>query len=205
LPAGGGKQKKELNMSISDLSIILRILDNENHLIERADQKSISLLSILGVFMVFFIAYYRIIPVNPLTTALILLYFIFALLSIIHLIMAIRPRIRKQPGNDKTNTAVFSHDPSFFTGISDFPSIADYKKSLQELLKDESSITDLYIDQIYSVARIGTAKYRYVQRGVILVIITLVIELTIIAYLFTYYMGSGVPQIPPIFPPSDGV
>jgi hypothetical protein len=189
-------------MSISGLSIVLRILDNENHLIERADQKSISLLSILGVFMVFFIAYYRIIPVNPLTTALILLYFIFALLAIIHLIMAIRPRIRRQPGNGKTGAVVFSNDPSFFTGISDFPSIAAYKKSLQGLLEDESKVTDLYIDQIYNVARISTAKYRYVRRGVILVIFSLVIELSIIAYLFVYYMGVGVPQIPPIFPPS---
>jgi hypothetical protein len=197
-----GKQKKESSMSTSGLSILLRILDNENHLIERADQKSISLLSILGVFMVFFIAYYRIIPVNPLTTTLILLYFVFALLAIIHLIMAIRPRIRKQPGSGKANGVVFSNDPSFFTGISDFPNIDAYKKSLQELLKDESYIVELYIEQIYNVARISTAKYRYVRRGVILVIVSLVIELSIIAYLFVYYMGVGVPQIPPIFPPS---
>ena len=36
------------------LSIVLRILDNESQLIERADRKAIALLSILGVFMVFF-------------------------------------------------------------------------------------------------------------------------------------------------------
>jgi hypothetical protein len=189
-------------MSDSGLPIILRILDNENHLVERADQKSISLLSILGVFMVFFIAYYRIIPVNPLTTALILLYFIFALLAIIHLILAIRPRIRRQSENGKTGAVVFSNDPSFFTGISDFPNIATYKKSLQELLDNESYITDLYIDQIYNVARISTAKYRYVRRGVTMVIISLVMELSIIVYLFIYYMGIGVTQMPPIFPPS---
>jgi hypothetical protein len=184
-------------MSISGLSIVLRILDNENRLVERADQKSISLLSILGVFMVFFIVYYRIIPINPLTTVLILLYFIFALLSIINLIMAIRPRIRKQQGNIKEGEAP-SRDPSFFTGISNFPSIAAYKESLQEVLKDESAVTDLYIHQIFNVAQINTAKYRYVQRGVVLVIITLVIELSIITYLFTYYMGTGVPKMPPI-------
>jgi hypothetical protein len=185
-------------MSISGLSIVLRILDNENRLVERADQKSISLLSILGVFMVFFIVYYRIIPINALTTALIILYFIFALLSIISLIMAIRPRIRRQPGESKAGAAASSLDPSFFTGISNFPSIAAYKESLQEVLKDESYITDLYIHQIFNVAQINTAKYRHVQRGVVLVIITLVIELSIITYLFTYYMSSGITKMPPI-------
>ena len=185
-------------MSVSGLSIVLRILDNENRLVERADQKSISLLSILGVFMVFFIVYYRLIPINALTTTLILLYFVFALLSIISLIMAIRPRIRKQPADISSEETASPPDPSFFSGISRFPSIAAYKESLQEVLKDESYITELYIHQIFNVAQINTAKYRYVQRGVILVIITLVIELTIITYLFTNYMGSGVPQMPPV-------
>jgi hypothetical protein len=197
VPAGG-KPEKESVMSISGLAIVLRILDNENRLVERADQKSISLLSILGVFMVFFIVYYRLIPINPLTTTLILLYFIFALLSIINLIMAIRPRIRREKGEGKADEAVISRDPSFFSGISQFPNIAAYKESLQDVLKDESYITDLYIRQIFNVARINTAKYRFVQRGVVLVIVTLVIELTIITYLFTNYMGSGVPLMPPV-------
>ena len=183
-------------MSVSGLSIVLRILDNENRLVERADQKSISLLSILGVFMVFFIVYYRIIPINILTTTLIMLYFLFALLSIVSLIMAIRPRIRRHRGEIKTEDT--GRDPAFFTGISNYPSIAAYKESLHEALVDESYITDLYIHQIFNVAQINTAKYRYVHRGVVLVIITLVIELSIISYLFTYYMGQGVPKMPPI-------
>ena len=64
-------------MANDNLAIVLRILDHENHLVERADQKSISLLSILGVFMVFFIVYYRVIPINFLTGGLIVLYFLF--------------------------------------------------------------------------------------------------------------------------------
>ena len=42
-------------MAGDKLSVVLRILDNENHLLERADQKAIALLSVLGVFMVFFV------------------------------------------------------------------------------------------------------------------------------------------------------
>jgi len=185
-------------MPTSGLSIILRILDNENRLVERADQKSISLLSILGVFMVFFIVYYRVIPINALTMTLILLYFIFALASIINLIMAIRPRIKKEKGAKTDNQIASARDPAFFTGISSFPDVAAYKDSLQKTLEDESSVNDIYIRQIYSVARINSVKYKFVQRGVTLVIITLIIELIIITYLFTYHMSTGLEIMPPI-------
>jgi hypothetical protein len=183
-------------MSNGSLPIVLRILDNENRLVERADQKSISLLSILGVFMVFFIVYYRIIPINILTGTLISLYFVFALLSIIHLIMAIRPRIRTEGIESEAKDIVLPHDPAFFMGICSFPSTSAYKVALEELLKDESKIADVYIRQIFSVARINKAKYKFVQRGIILVIATLAIELAVIAYLFLYYMGAG--KLPPI-------
>jgi hypothetical protein len=180
-------------MSNGNLPIVLRILDNENRLVERADQKSISLLSILGVFMVFFIVYYRIIPINFLTGTLISLYFVFALLSIIHLIMAIRPRIRTESvAEDKA----LAHDPAFFMGICNFPNTSAYKAALEELLKNESKIADVYIRQIFSVARINKAKYKFVQRGIVLVIATLAIELAVIAYLFIYYLNAG--EMPPI-------
>jgi hypothetical protein len=183
-------------MSIGNLSIVLRILDNENRLVERADQKSISLLSILGVFMVFFIVYYRVIPINILTGVLIMLYFFFALLSIVSLIMAIRPRIRREGVESEVKDKVLSCDPAFFTGICSFPNPSAYKNALVALLQDESQIADVYIRQIFSVARINSAKYKYVQRGTILVIITLTIELAVIAYLFLYYMDLG--KLPPI-------
>jgi hypothetical protein len=181
-------------MAKDNLSIVLRILDNENKLVERADQKSISMLSILGVFMVFFIAYYRIIPINPFTVALIVLYFSFALLSIIHLIMAIRPRIRiEREGEDRH----MARDPAFFTGITSFPTPSAYKEALEELLADDSQVADVYIRQIFSVARINKAKYKFVRRGIVLVISTLTVELSIIVYLFIFHMGAGV--MPSIF------
>lgn len=183
-------------MSNTNLPIILRILDNENRLVERADQKSISLLSILGVFMVFFVVYYRIIPINILTAALIILYFLFALMSILSLIMAIRPRIRKEPDDPKAKDNSLTCDPAFFTGICSFPNVGVYKESLQEVLKDETNIADIYIRQIFSVARINSVKYKHIQRGVLLVIMALVIELIIIAYLFIFHLGAG--EMPPI-------
>jgi hypothetical protein len=181
-------------MAKDNLSILLGILENENKLVERADQKSISMLSILGVFMVFFIAYYRIIPINPLTVTLIVLYFSFALLSIMHLIMAIRPRIRTESeGKGKP----IARDPAFFTGISSFPTPSAYKEALEKMLADESQVTDVYIRQIFSVARINQVKYKFVRRGIILVISTLTVELSIIVYLFVSHMGVG--ALPSIF------
>jgi hypothetical protein len=118
-------------MSTNNLPIVLRILDNENHLSERADTKSISMLSILGVFMVFFIAYYRVIPINIFTGVCIMLYFFFALLSIVNLIMAIKPRLRKERvQGDVKNNAIVSCDPAFFTGICTFSNAAAYKTAL---------------------------------------------------------------------------
>jgi len=179
-------------MSVTNLPIVLRILDNENHLSERADQKSISMLSILGVFMVFFIAYYRLIPINIFTGVLILLYFFFALLSIVNLIMAIRPRIRKTKAeNEDEGKAIVSCDPAFFTGICTFTSPSAYKIALEAFLQDESQIAEVYIRQIFSVARINSEKYKHVQRGIITVICSLTIELTVIVYLFMYYQSAG--------------
>lgn len=178
-------------MSNLNLSIVLRILDNENRLVERADQKSISLLSILGVFMVFFVVYYRVIPINIFTGALVILYFLFALFSILSLIMAIRPRIRKDPYETKEKDDSTTCDPAFFSGICGFPNATAYKETLEEVVKDEAKIADIYIRQIFSVARINSVKYKHVQRGVLLVITTLAIELVLIAYLFIYYLGRG--------------
>jgi ABC-type bacteriocin/lantibiotic exporter with double-glycine peptidase domain len=182
-------------MPTSNLPIVLRILDNENRLVERADQKSISLLSILGVFMVFFVVYYRVIPMNALTMTLIVLYFICALMAIISLIMAIRPRIRREKG--AANATPF-HDPAFFSGISAFPDAAAYGTALQKLLEDETNVAENYTRQIYNVARINQAKYKFVQRGVVFVICSLAIELTVVVYLFAYHLSQGRSFMPPI-------
>lgn len=183
-------------MSNFNLPIVLRILDNENRITDRADQKAISLLSILGVFMVFFIVYYRVIPINTFTGVLICLYFLFAALSIINLVTAIRPRILRNSGGIEGNNNAIICDPAFFSGICSFPSLTAYKEALQDMLKDEASISNVYIHQIFNVARINSLKYKHIRRGMILVVMSLVIELLIIAYLFISYMGAG--KMPPI-------
>jgi hypothetical protein len=178
------------------LSTVLRILDNENRLLERADQKAISMLSIIGVFMVFFIVYSRVIPINYFTIIFIVTYFLCALIAIVNLIMAMRPRIRKDEQEADTINEISDGEPAFFTGICQFPNISAYKECLNAMMKDDESIMNIYIKQIFSVARINAAKYKYVQRGILLGIVALAVELVTIVYLFIYRYGLG--HYPPI-------
>jgi hypothetical protein len=173
------------------LSTVLRIHDTETRLLERADQKAISLLSALGVFMVFFIVYYRIIPVNPATVGLLAFYFLCALSAIVNLIMTVHPRIRASE-SEASGDAGSSQpcEPAFFAGICQFPDLAAYRKSLDEMTRDEAGVINIYTRQIFSLARLNATKYKYLQRATLLVIVALATELAIIAYLFINYMGE---------------
>lgn len=182
-------------MTSDRFAVILRILDNESRLLERADQKAISLLSILGVFMVFFIVYYRLIPVNLFTVVLITIYFGLALFAIWNLIMVVRPRVEGTGGEEPSVAGErAAGDPTFFEGICRYPNASAYRDSLMSLADDEEATMELYTRQIFTLARINAAKYKYVHRGVVLVIVTLAAELSIIAYLFAYHMG-GMPRL----------
>jgi hypothetical protein len=183
-------------MAGDKLSVVLRILDNENHLLERADQKAIALLSVLGVFMVFFVVYYRVIPINAITVTLSSIYFLFALLSIVSLIMTVRPRIRSIDEDSGDEDKVAASEPAFFMGIRRFQNLSAYKKAIDAMAGDEETTVNVYIRQIYSLAQINAVKYKYIQRAILLVIISLSVELAIIAYLFASHLGEGL--IPPV-------
>lgn len=177
---------------------VLRVLDGENRLLERADQKAISLLSALGVFMVFFIVYHRVIPINLFTVILLSIYFVVSLMAIVSLILTVRPRIRlvedEAVDTDKTPAC----EPAFFVGICKFPTLSAYRQALQDMVKDEASTVEVYTRQIFSLARINAAKYKNIQRAVLLVIIALGVELALVAYLFIYYYGVGASMLPSI-------
>jgi hypothetical protein len=189
--------RKEYQMPQEKLSVVLRILDSETQLIERADKKAIALLSIVGVFMVFFIVYYRLVPVNPVTVTLTASYFVFAILSIVSLVMTVRPRIHRGEGTENQDVeGIPPHEPAFFDGIRKFPSLEAYRKVLGEMMNDESAVFNIYSRQIFNLAQINAAKYKHLHRATFITIAALAIELTIIIYLFASYMGAGI--MPPI-------
>jgi len=182
----------------SMLSSVLRVLDAENRLLERADQKAISLLSALGVFMVFFVVYHRVIPINVFTVMMLSIYFAVALMAIVSLILTVRPRIRLVGEETEDTDKPATCEPAFFVGICKFPTLSAYRQALQDMIKDEASTIDVYTRQIFSLARINAAKYKNIQRAVLLVIIALAVELALVAYLFIYYHAQGATLLPPI-------
>jgi len=190
--------KEQSGTPVARLPAVLRILDAENRLLERADQKAISLLSALGVFMVFFVVYYRIIPINAFTVTLLSIYFAVALMAIVSLILTVRPRIRLDEGEGEATGKAAACEPAFFVGICRFDTLSAYKEALEDMIKDESSVVDVYSRQLFALARINAVKYRNIQRAVLLVVSALAVELTLVAYLFIYYHGQGAGLLPPI-------
>jgi hypothetical protein len=190
--------KEKSSASADMLFSVLRILEAENRLLERADQKAISLLAALGVFMVFFIVYYRLVPINVFTVILLSIYFIFALMAIITLIMTVRPRIRLVEQETGETDKAAACEPAFFVGICKFPTFSAYRQALEDMMKDEAAAVDVYMRQVFGLARVNAEKYKNIRRAVLLVIIALAAELTLVAYLFIYYYGQGATLLPPI-------
>ena len=185
-------------MSVNRLASVLRVLDAENRLLERADQKAITLLSALGVFTIFFITYHRFFPINPFTVVLLSTYFVVAAMAIVSFILTVRPRIQQGEKTTEGADKAVICEPAFFAGICQFPTLSAYREALENMVKDEASTIDVYTSQIFSLARVNAGKYKYIQRAVLLVIIALAVELTLVAYLFIYYYGHGAKMLPPI-------
>ena len=133
------------------------------------------------------------------------IYFAVALMAIVSLILTVRPRIRlvEEETGDTDKTAAC--EPAFFVGICKFPTLSAYRQALEDMIKDESSTINVYTKQIFSLARINAAKYKNIQRAVLLVIIALAVELALVAYLFIYYHAQGASMLPPLFRLGFGV
>jgi hypothetical protein len=173
-------------------SVIMRIMDDENRLTDRADSKAISLLSTLGIFTVFFIAQLSNIEhFTPLATALLVVYLVSIVLAVLYIIMAISPRIRVVKNKDQQSSGeVSSLQPSFFGGISKFPDVNAYKKCIEDLVNNEGSVEDTYIRQVYEAAKINRTKYKFVGQAVWFVVIALFSQITFIVLMFTHMLGQ---------------
>jgi len=172
-------------MSADQREEILKILDDQNHLSERADTKAISMLSMLGIFTVFFVAQLTNMTMNHFLIAVVVIYFVSVVMAIIEIILAINPRTRSA---NKPNTTQSDNmptaQPTFFEGICKFENAEEYKKGLNSVINSDEKMTDIYISQIYQVAQINKTKYTCVRRAVWFVVIALASQLSIIAYIF---------------------
>jgi hypothetical protein len=170
-------------MSVDRIVAIKRILDDQNNLGARADTKAVAFLTSLGLFVAFFITFLKDIAVNYFTIIILTLYFVSAVLAMYNIIMTISPRTRSN-GKETGKCEPDPHKAAFFGDICRFQNIDEYKASLQEMLKDEQIIEDVYTRQIYEVSIVTSAKYRYAHRSVIWVLGAISAEFILVAYIF---------------------
>ncbi len=174
-------------MAKDKYSVIMRILDDQNRLTDRADTKAISMLTTLGLFTVLFISQLNTISrVVPFTIVLLVIYFVSVILAVLHIIMAVSPRIRSttDKGGNPINQAAAAQ-PTFFGGICQYPDAGAYDKSLDDLMLSDETINETYVRQVYEIAKINKIKYKYVGRAVWFVVVTLISQIALIAFLFS--------------------
>jgi hypothetical protein len=173
-------------MAKETYSVIMRILDDQNRLTDRADTKAISLLTALGLFTVIFMAQLNNMPgIVPLVIFLLIIYCISVVLAVLHIVMAISPRIRTLKKAPKTSDASPRPQPTFFGGICQFPNVEAYAKCVDDLASSDTALNQTYIRQVYEVAQINKIKYKYVGRAVWFVVIALFSQITFVVFTFT--------------------
>ena len=173
-------------MTTDKYSIIMRILDEQNRLTDRADNKAISLLTALGLFTIIFVAQLNSITgVTPVIVVLLVIYCISVVLAVLHIVIAISPRIRKIKTSGRA-----AAQPTFFSGISAFQDAESYGKCLDELVHGDEAINDIYVRQVYEVSKINKIKYKYIGRAVWFVVITLISQIALIVFIFSLKLGQ---------------
>ena len=104
----------------SNIAPIFFIIQSEQLILQRTDQKAFTLMSLLGVFMVFFIVHFpKVIAsenFNYVSGLMVFLYFISATLGLINLMLVIVPRIR----NDMAHEDLPTVNATFLAALPSF-------------------------------------------------------------------------------------
>jgi len=170
-------------MSLDRLNTIKKILDDQNTLGARADTKAVALLTSLGLFTAFFIYFIKDIAVNYFSIIMLAIYFVSAVLAMYNIIMTIYPRTRSS-GQEAGKSGPIPDKAAFFADICQFKNHKDYKECLQEMLKDEQIVEDVYTREIYEVSLLTSAKYKHAQQSVYFVLSAIITEFILVAFVF---------------------
>ena len=172
-------------MSNHHLQALLQILEGEQQILQRTDQKALTLLSILGVFMVFFIIHFPKLQMNGITFSLMMVYFSAAIGTLYNLVRVIIPRIRIKSKKLKTSKKEEANNlsPTFFSGISNFNSAKEYSEYLKSKSNDDEQLYSMFADQVFSLGKINQLKNDYIYRSTFFFITALISELLIIMYM----------------------
>ncbi|MBL7013759.1 MAG: hypothetical protein ISR83_05020 [Candidatus Marinimicrobia bacterium] len=169
-------------MSDKNISALLQVLNSEQQITARTDQKAFTMLSILGVFMVFFIVHFLKLQMNWFIFAMVLVYFSSALMAIIHLVMVIVPRVRKVKSEVKLETDKDEQfaNPTFFGGISQFKDADTYASYLKSISETEDKIYEMFAAQVFSLGKINAYKNTALRRSIFFFVSAILSELMII-------------------------
>ena len=169
------KAEKEFNA-------LLQVLSGEQQVIQRTDQKAVTLLSILGVFMVFFIVHFPKIQMNIFNFLMMIIYFTSAMGTIYYLVRVIVPRIRKHKTKIEDNDIEENEiiNPTFFAGISQFKTPEEYAFYLKSIAQNENQLYQMFASQVFALGKINLEKNEYIRLSTFFFIAALVSELLII-------------------------
>jgi len=167
------------------LQALLQILNGEQQIIQRTDQKALTLLSILGVFMVFFVIHFPKLQMNGITFTLMMVYFSAASGTMYNLLRVIIPRVhvKSKAENSSEKEEAEQLSPTFFSGISHFKSSIEYSDYLKSKSNDEEQLYSMFAEQVFSLGKINQSKNDYIRRSTFFFITALTSELLIIMYM----------------------
>ena len=164
----------------SNIAPILFIIQSEQLILQRTDQKAFTLMSLLGVFMVFFIVHFpKVIAAdnfNYLSGLMVFLYFISATIGLISLMMVIIPRVR----NDMAHEDLPDVNITFFGGITQFANVLDFAKYFAETTDDNENTFKMFSAQLYALGHINAYKNKHMRRAILFFGIAILSELIII-------------------------
>lgn len=160
----------------SNIAPIFQILQSEQNILQRTDQKAFTLMSILGVFMVFFIVHFLKININWFNVSMVIIYFIAAIFAIANLMLVIVPRMR----NDQDHETLPDINATFFGGIIQFKNPVEYAKYLNEITEDHGKTYKMFSAQLYALGHINAYKNKHLRRAIIFFGTAILSELLIV-------------------------
>ena len=152
----------------SNVAPIFQILQSEQLILQRTDQKAFTLMSLLAAFMVFFIVHFPSVlvgndEINVLTALMVLIYFINATFGLINLMLVIVPRIR----NDMSHDDLPDINATFFGGIIQFNNPVEYATYLAEMTEDNDNTFKMFSAQLYALGHINAYKNKHMRRAIL--------------------------------------
>ena len=169
----------------SNIAPIFHILQSEQLILQRTDQKAFTLMSILGVFMVFFIVHFPKIEITYLSGTMVFVYFITAALGLINLMLVIVPRIRDDMGHEDLPEI----NATFFGGIIQFMNPVEYADYLAEMTEENEGTFKMFAAQVYALGQINAYKNKHMRTAILFFGSAIMSELVIImsmAWTLTY-------------------